>query len=527
MVKPWLSGHGCIREARFGRPAKRRLLALAAALAAISSPALAASQPLPEMSSIAAEVRSEVGGKLKSFYKARNYWPLWIEKGELSPAADRLIALVESADVDGLDPDDYNPERLRRAVDEARTGSPEALAKAELRLSSTLAEYARDLAGARPDDMHYVDEGLKPERPTEVAVLRKAGVAPSISDYVENMRWMSPFYAGLRNALLGYRTDWAELPAVAIPSGMKLRPGAKGRGVQLLRERLGLPGGNTFDKPLAQRLRAFQAAHGLKADGVVGSRTLAALNRSPRDYERTLRLNLDRARALPNTNDRYILVDAAGARLWMYEDGEVKDTMRVVVGKPDQPTPMMAGLIRYAVVNPYWNLPPDLVADRIAPHMLKGASLREMGYEALSDWTANARILDDDEIDWEAVADGRKQVRVRQLPGDSNAMGDMKFMFPNKFGVYLHDTPNKELFDGDARRFSAGCVRLEDAPRLARWLFGRNIETKSDKPEQQVMLQTPVPVYITYLTAAPEGEGIAFREDPYGRDGGGEKFASR
>jgi murein L,D-transpeptidase YcbB/YkuD len=230
---------------------------------------------------------------------------------------------------------------------------------------------------------------------------------------------------------------------------------------------------------------------------------------------------MDRARALPpRVAGRHILVDAAAAKLYLYENGQVTDTMKVVVGKPDLQTPMMAGLIRYAMVNPYWHIPPDLVRDRVAPLVLKNGMgyLKTKRYEVLSDWTENATILNPAKVDWKAVAAGRTELAVRQRPGNDNAMGKMKFMFPNEQGVYLHDTPDKELFGEADRGRSAGCVRVEDAQRLARWLFGKPLTSKSKKPEQKVDMPAPVPVYITYLTAAPDGPGVAFRKDVYKRD---------
>jgi len=235
--------------------------------------------------------------------------------------------------------------------------------------------------------------------------------------------------------------------------------------------------------------------------------------------EKRLRLNLDRARLLPGPWTRHVVVDAASARLWYYADGKQQGTMRVVVGEPETPTPMLAGMVRYATLNPYWNVPTDLVQKRIAPKVLKGASLKAMGYEALSDWTANAAVLDPKTIDWQAVADGREELRVRQLPGKTNAMGRVKFMFPNDQGIYLHDTPSRSLFTKTARQFSNGCVRLEDAQRLGRWFFDAPLAAKSKKPEEQRPLPQPVPVYLTYLTAAPTEKGVGFLDDVYGRDG--------
>ena len=237
--------------------------------------------------------------------------------------------------------------------------------------------------------------------------------------------------------------------------------------------------------------------------------------------EMLLRVNMDRARALPSrVAGRHILVDAAAAQLYLYENGQVVDTMNVVVGKPDLQTPMMAGLIRYAMVNPYWNIPPDLVRNRIAQNVLdQGLGyLKAKRYDVLDDWSEDAKVIDASKVDWRAVAAGTKEVPVRQRPGANNAMGKMKFMFPNKEGVYLHDTPDKELFKEADRGASAGCVRVEDAQRLAKWLFGKPLTTKSKKPEQKVNMPAPVPVYITYLTAAPAGQHVSFRKDVYNRD---------
>jgi len=251
---------------------------------------------------------------------------------------------------------------------------------------------------------------------------------------------------------------------------------------------------------------------------------------------RMLALNLVRARALPVSRARYVVVNSAAQRLYMYENGQVVDYMRVVVGKPKNPTPMMTALIRFAALNPYWNVPPDLAQERIVPNILKGgrAYLKAKGYQALSDWTESARVVDAGSIDWRAVAAGRKEVRLRQLPGPANSMGRMKFMFPNQEGIYLHDTPEKEKLTEASRLFSGGCIRLEDAPRLGRWLFGRPLKPQGVKAEQRVPLPAPVPLYITYLTAVPSGSSIAYFEDIYGRDlarltelGGRSAIASR
>lgn len=243
------------------------------------------------------------------------------------------------------------------------------------------------------------------------------------------------------------------------------------------------------------------------------------MQRTGRAPDPRLLANFERLRPLPSSG-RYVLVDAAGARLWMVDNGQVVDSMRVIVGKPDSQTPMIASVIHYATLNPYWNVPPDMVRSLIARNVLdQGAGyLKAHGYQLLSGFGDDAQILSPGEVDWHAVADGRTSIRVRQLPGPGNSMGHLKFGFANDQGVYLHDTPRKELFAADERDLSHGCIRLEDAERLGRWLLGREPQSSSSDPEQHVLLPRPVPVYVTYLTAHVDNGQLAFADDTYGRD---------
>ena len=246
------------------------------------------------------------------------------------------------------------------------------------------------------------------------------------------------------------------------------------------------------------------------------------LYRSERERQ-LLALNLERARALPSGNGRYVIVNAPAARLYMYEHGQVVDSMRVVAGRPDPiaQTPMMNAFIRYVALNPYWNSPADITAKKLAPTILKEgrAYFTKRGYELLSDWGDHPRVLDPMSIDWRAVQAGRIQARLRQKPGPANSMGKMKFMFPNAQGIWLHDTPEQEKIDEAARLQSNGCVRLEAAPRLLNWLFdGRPPKARGAKPEQKVNLPAPVPIYLTYLTAVPSGTSIVYFDDFYGKD---------
>lgn len=473
---------------------------------------------------IALEIRRQASGRTKKVYADRGYWPLWIVDGQLSPAADRFIEIAATSQIDGLNPKQYRVDQMRAAVAAARPGTVPALVRAELLLSKYFSRYVRDIRGA-PGKMRFLDEELIPGKMRDDEVLRRAALATDFTRYVMRQGWMSPEYFVLRDALLRAQGRAAGpqepvITAVQIPPGPLLRPGARGERVALLRRRLGLAEGDRFDAELGVAVEAFQKEHGLAADKLVGAQTLAVLNfRPPEDREDVLRINLERARQLPGPWTRHVVVNAAAGELAWYEDGEEKGRMKVVVGTSETPTPMLAGMITYATLNPYWNVPVDLARKTIAPAVLKGASLDEMGYQALSDWTAHARVVDPATVDWAAVAAGTRQLRLRKLPGPTNAMGKVKFMFPNDLGIYLHDTPSRNLFSHADRQFSNGCIRLENADALGRWFFGKDLVADSDRPEQHRPLPQSVPVYITYITAVPNGgSGVRYLADVYNRD---------
>lgn len=210
---------------------------------------------------------------------------------------------------------------------------------------------------------------------------------------------------------------------------------------------------------------------------------------------------------------RSVLIDAASATLYMMENDRIVDSMKVIVGKPSAATPELKTSIAYATLNPYWHVPVDIARTLTAPNVLKHgtAYLEERGYEVVSHFGRDPEILDPHSVDWQAVADGRATVYVRQRPGPANSMGRMKFNLLNAGGIFLHDTPKKDLFEQDNRNLSAGCVRLEDAPRFARWLLGGEGPVAASTPEQQVALQRMVPVTIAYLDPGARTQLAALR----------------
>ncbi len=334
----------------------------------------------------------------------------------------------------------------------------------------------------------------------------------------------NPFFVSLGQALQQYQSTWGRLPQVKIPAGAALKPGSTGSRVRLLRTRLGLSSEGGYDQQLASIVRAYQQVHGLDPiDGIAGHDTITSLNRGADYYVRRLAVDTERAYRLPKTGlfPRYIIVDAGAAEAYLVDHDRVVDSMRVVVGAPKTKTPMMAVLMRDAKANPYWNVPPELIRKLTAKRIgQEGLSyLKNYHYEVLSDWSGNGHPIDPKTVNWAAIRSGRQdpKVLVRQLPGPWNSMGKMKFEIPNDYGIYLHDTPHKDLFSKDDRHLSNGCIRLEDYKRFASWVFGGVPQTQTSR-EQTFDVPQPVPVFITYLTASARGNGVVFRPDPYGWD---------
>ena len=334
----------------------------------------------------------------------------------------------------------------------------------------------------------------------------------------------NPIFAQMGADLRQYEAMWGRLPDVKVPAGATLKPGMTGKRVELLRTRLGLYPNGSYDQQLKSVVTAYQQVHGLApADGIAGRATIASLNLGPQYYERRGAINVERAYRLPMTGTfgRYVIVDAGGANAYLVDHDRIVDSMPVIVGTAKTQTPIMAVILRDAKVNPYWNVPPELIRKLTATRIeQQGLSyLKNFHYEVLSDWSGNAQVIDPSTVNWKAIASGKQQptILVRQLPGPWNSMGKMKFEIPNDYGIYLHDSPEKELFHKADRHLSNGCIRLSDYQRFASWVFG-GVPQASTPREQIFDPPQPVPVFITYLTVEPRGNGVVFRPDPYGWD---------
>jgi murein L,D-transpeptidase YcbB/YkuD len=372
-------------------------------------------------------------------------------------------------------------------------------------------------------DMIYIDQDLVPHAVKDQGPFAEMTSAAWSGAPLDLFVPVNPIYTDLRRGLVKYQQTWGSLPDIPVPQGPALKVGSTGERVAALRARLGLAQGDKYDAALAAKVKEFQSVHAIKGDGIAGAGTIEALNRGPEYYEQLIIINMERAKRLPAPQEqpKYVLVDAGSARLSLWENGRKVDQMKIVVGKAETATPMMAAYIKYASVNPYWNVPPELVKDLIGPRIVaQGIKyLTDREYQVLTDYGPDAKILDPSTVDWQAVVDGRQTVALRRLPSPANSMGAMKFMLPNYFGIYLHDSPERDHFTKNELWFSNGCVRLEDYKRVARFLFdGKIPQGDNPKVEKEVDLPKPIPVYMTYLTVQPTADGVQFLEDHYGRD---------
>lgn len=454
---------GLIRRLRLGEAAKGLVLAAVVAAPWIPSGAFhgthAATRPGEARSLGALQnllERRPADDPLRAFYAARDHRPLWVTGG--AEGGPRPEAYEVLALVRAAARDGLDPGRYR----------PEALTvRLQAARGGAPAELARAEVAVSEAFAAYVVDLRTPPEPARLAFMDSELTLPAVG-------------------ALAVLDAAARAPSLAA----HVRAAAR-------------------MNPVYEELRAALAEHRARSGGVATERLILA--------------NMDRARGLPRAlGPRFILVNAASAELRVYEDGEEVDRMPVIVGRPSAATPPMAGVIRYARFRPYWNLPEGMVREEFAPRVLREGPgfLAAAGFEALSDWSPQARVLDPAEIDWRAVARGERSLRLRQSPGPGNILGNVKLMLPNHLGIYLHDTPDKASFRRSRRTLSAGCIRLADADRLTRRLLEwEEGERPPEGVNQRVDLPRGVPVYILYLTAERgEGGEVLRHPDLYGRD---------
>ncbi|HEX6900672.1 MAG TPA: L,D-transpeptidase family protein [Thermoanaerobaculia bacterium] len=471
---------------------------------------------------------------LPCFYERRGFAPAWSDGQGPSRDVDDLLAAIEGAAGDGLNPEDYLLAELRRRAETARR-SPDAAQLAELDLLFTHAflTLGAHLRNGRVNPSAVYRDCVYESTEADLPGLLQTGLDQRrVHGVLDDLAPSHPIYRGLKLARGFYRGIVARGGWPAVPEGDTLRPGDRDPRVEALRARMEASGfaadapegRDLYDAPLQASVTAFQERHGLEPDGVVGKGTLEILNVPSEDRLRQIEVNLERWRWMPrDLGERYIVVNIAGFVLDVVENGRTTLDMKVVVGKPATKTPMFSDEMTYLVLAPYWNVPPNIVRNEIVPRMRRDPGyLDREGMEVFAG-PGGARLSS---VDWNAT-DGRG-LSIRQKPGRKNALGRVKFMFPNPYNVYLHDTPSRSSFSRASRAFSHGCIRLEQPVELAEHLLGRDdpawtkekIEAIIAKGEEKgVVFKEPWPVHLVYWTVWVDDAGVVqFREDLYGRD---------
>ncbi len=480
---------------------------------------------------------------VRRLYEERLYQPIWVDAEGDVARADELLDVLAAADSHGLDRDDYGNGELE-ALLAALSEIDDALAMQlqvdlELLLSGVWMQYgSHALMGRLNPETTDPEWGIDRRGGDLPALLQAADEEDRLAAALHELLPADAGYQGLVQALAAYREIRQAGGFTTLPEGPTLRPGDEGERVALLRERLQQSGdleaagdgtlADRFDEALAAGVRAFQRRHGLDEDAVVGAATRTALNVTATERVHQIAVNLERWRWMPrDLGERHVLVNIAGYDMRVVDQGEQVMHQRVIVGRDYRQTPVFTGRMTYLVLNPYWEVPNSIAVRDILPQLRQdSAYLDRLGFQVLRGWGAQQELIDGHAIDWATVPARGFPYRLRQSPGPQNALGRIKFMFPNRHAVYLHDTPSRDLFRRADRAFSSGCIRVEQPEALAELLLDdprwdrRAIDAAIARgDERTVVLARPVPVHLQYMTAWVDAEGLVhLRRDLYNRD---------
>lgn len=484
--------------------------------------------------------------RARDFYDARNRAPAWLD--ESGAAAARVIAdRMRIAHEDGLEPSAYEAPARIAGLERVRGASPAPAQSADavdadVRFTLAAFRFASDLGLGRWGGAAS-DRGLD-----LVGILGGAGDAASARLAMQRLEPVHQEYQLLRDQLSRHRAVAATGGWPTIPSGLRLAPGrppgrgseaaakARREGLAHLHERL-IAGGDLPEVPaagtrsrearVAAALRRFQARHGLPASGALDPPTLTALNVTADGRARQLALNMDRWRRLPqDMGRRHLRVNIPEFLLRFVVDGQARGVMKVVVGEPATPTPVLSHAVSYLEFRPYWNVPESLALEMVPRILADPGYLAARRLEVVEGWEEPGRVVPPSRVPWKTLTHSLRPYRLRQQSGAGNALGLVKFMFPNEYSVYLHDTPERGRFLARERAFSNGCVRVADPVRVAEFLLDGDprwprvaiVKAMRAGGRQVVDLAAPVPVHLTYLTAWVEDGQARFRGDLYGWD---------
>ncbi len=470
--------------------------------------------------------------RLERFYAARGFQPVWTTP---SMVAELVNAVEESLD-DGFDPADYHLSEIKNFYGKP-PATPQQMACYDILLTESFFTLASHLRYGKVDpetlDIHW---DLRQDRGRTALdyKLNRAIASQQIAAAMKELRLQHPAYDQLKKGLARYRTIAREGGWPIVAEGPKLQEGARESRVVRLRQRLKVSGdisvlsadtSMVYDREMVDGVKRFQKRNGMEADGVVGAATLRIMNVPVARRIDEIRLNLERCRwFLGDLEPTCILVNVADFTLRYVENGRNRWSTKVIVGKPGRETPLFKADMQYVILNPQWVIPPTILAKDALPALRKSSSY--LYHKHLKIIALNGSVVDPASVNWSQYSAANFPYRLQQSAGDQGALGRVKFMLPNPYIVYLHDTPGKELFNESTRTFSSGCVRVQNPVDLAALVLQDSISWSKEKilaaikggKTRMVFLPRRIPVYLLYLTAMDEGGDLRFHEDVYNRD---------
>ena len=478
-------------------------------------------------------VLPDIRDAILDHYRNHGFQPLWTQGGKLSARANPVLKLLGGAAEDGLLPANYLPPTLSGF--DAATGfsssDPQAVARLDVGVTAMALQYAHDASGGQFDPRRLsLYNDIIPEWVSPAIAVKVLAWSPFPDSYLRDLEPKHPAYAAMKSALAGLRKETGDRTFVPIARGKKVKPGQTDARVEAVRQRLASFGdvppadgdANVLDDGVAGALKAFQTSAGLKPTGLIDNATINALNNQGGELDlQRLVLNMERLRWLPkNLGNRYVFVNQAAFETQVIDKGTELWQSRVIVGKPMTQTAVFNDEIEMVVFNPSWGVPPSIIANEYLPKLRNDPSyLDRIGFKVT---LPDGKPVASSRIDWASYG-SKVPFNIQQPPGRKNALGELKFLFPNAHNIYMHDTPNRELFSEDIRAFSHGCVRVQNPREFASILLGwdrAKVDSNTDsKQSQTVRLPRTVPIHITYFTAWPDKDGkIQYFEDIYGRD---------
>jgi len=477
---------------------------------------------------------------LAVIYGQTGLQPLWVTQDGPGGKAEVLFSVLKDSGSEGLVPEQYYTGRIASLWDGKM---PETLVELDTLLTLAFIKYAHDARGGRAlfttdTSPLAVKDGNIPAFDA-LALVKSALSSPDLNQFLAGLLPPHRYYRNLRAALPNYQNLAAAGGWPPVDSGKTIHPGARDSRISTIRTRLQIEGflqsaatnATVYDEMLVQAVTLFQLRHGLTIDGVIGKSTIAAMNIPAEKKIRQILINLERWRwEGHDLGKKYVLVDIAGFTLEGIADDTVALEMPVIVGTQQHETPVFSDQIRYIEINPFWNIPPSIARNEMLGEVRKNPRyLSDNDIRLFSDWTSEAREISPLSIDWQQISPKQMgQLKLRQEPGKKNALGSIKFVFPNTYNVYMHDTPAKALFQHSSRAFSHGCIRLEKPVKLADfimsdfendWSMERLHEIIDTGKRTIIRLPEPLPVHITYQTARSNQDGTtSFHTDIYDRD---------